>query len=100
MQKLENRRLEEIDEVEADWLHELTNEELSGIALDKVSHFPLMKIIGEAMVDYIRTNQNPPFSKSLVDGKGKELLVSRRGDVTRIKKQMSDEDWLDSNNFE
>ncbi len=59
-----------------------------------------MKIIGEAMVNYIRTNQNPPFSKSLVDGKGKELLVSRRGNVARIKKQMSDENWLDNNNFE
>jgi len=35
-----------------------------------------------------------------VDGKGKELLVSRRGNVARIKKQMSDENWLDNNNFE
>jgi predicted acylesterase/phospholipase RssA len=93
--KLPNRELGEKAGVEATWLWDLTDEDVANIPLDKVSLFPLMQIIGEAMVDFIANAQNPPFSNDLVDAKGKELLVSRRGDVDRIRTQLSDPQWLD-----
>lgn len=92
---LPNKELTGLDDVKADWLWDMTDEELAGIPLDKVSLFPLMKIIGEAMVEYIATVQNPPFTKDLTGDDGKELLVSRLGDVERIKVQMSRAAWLE-----
>ena len=94
--KLPNREISDLHDVTANWLGDLTNEDLADIPLDKVSLFPLMKVIGEAMVAYIMENQSPPFGKDLVDDKGKELLVSRLGDIDRIKIQMSKPAWLES----
>jgi len=95
IRKLPNKQLSDLHNVTADWLHDLTNENLGDIPLDKVSLFPLMKAIGEAMVDFIVAKQNPPFVEDLVDGNGKELLVSHLGDIVRIKAQMSNSSWLD-----
>jgi hypothetical protein len=95
IRKLPNRELTDLHDVTADWLWDLSNENLADIPLDKVSLFPLMKVVGEAMVEYIVQNQKPPFGKDLVDDKGKELLVSRLGDIKRIKTQMSRPKWLD-----
>jgi len=98
VRKLPNREIADLHDVKADWLWDMTDEELADIPLDKVSLFPLMQVIGEAMVEYIANLQNPPFTADLVDAEGKELLVSRLGDVERIKVQMSRASWLD--NFE
>ena len=95
VKKLPNRELIELHDVTANWLWDLTNENLADIPLDKVSLFPLMKVIGEALVEYVTRNQDPPFGKDLVDERGKELLVSRLGDIDRIKTQMSRPSWLD-----
>jgi hypothetical protein len=93
--KLPNRELADLHDVTANWLGDLTDADLGDIPLDKVGFFPLMKVIGDAMVEYIMQNQSPPFGKDLVDDKGKELLVSRLGDVERIKIQMSAAEWVD-----
>ena len=95
IKKLLNRELTDLHDVTANWLCDLIHHDLADIPLDKVSLFPLMKIIGEAMVEYITQNQNPPFGKDLIDDKGKEVLVSRLGDIDRIKTQMSRPTWLD-----
>jgi len=95
VKKLPNRELTDLHDVKADWLWDLTDEELADIPLDKVSLFPLMQVIGEAMVEYITTIQHTPFTADLLGADGKELLVSRQGDVTRIKTQMSRAAWLD-----
>lgn len=95
IRKLPNRELTDLHDIAADWLWDLTDEDLGDIPLDKVGLFPLMKVIGEAMVEFITNNQTPPFGKDLVDDKGKELLVSRLGDVASIKTQMSRPAWLD-----
>jgi uncharacterized protein len=96
IRKLPNRELSDLHDVTANWLWDLTNEDLADIPLDKVSLFPLMKIIGEAMADYVAQNQKPMFGQDLVDDNGKELLVSRLGDIDRIRTQMSKPAWLDS----
>ncbi len=95
IRKLPNRELTGLHDVTANSLWDLTEEDLADIPLDKVGLFPLMKLIGEAMVEYIARNQDPMFGKDLVDDKGKELLVSRLGDIDRIKTQMSNPAWLD-----
>lgn len=96
IRKLPNQELTVLDDVKADWLWELTNEELADIPLDKVSLFPLMQVIGKAMIEYITDVQTKPFSADLIGTDGKELLVSRLGDVTRIRAQMSRDSWLDN----
>lgn len=96
IRKLPNQELTNLDDVKADWLWELTNEELADIPLDKVSLFPLMQVIGKAMVEYITKIQAVPFTADLVDSNGKELLVSRLGDVARIQAQMSRDSWVDN----
>lgn len=99
--KLPNRKLVPIKGIEAEWLWELNNEVLSGIDLDDVSKFDLLKQVGEAMVDYICPPSDTAkekgnwFKKDLVNERGRDALVTAFGDVTRIKTQMSDPKWLD-----
>ncbi|ASS48485.1 MAG: hypothetical protein A3D31_08005 [Candidatus Fluviicola riflensis] len=94
MEKLPNKRIEPIKKVDAEWLRDLTDQELKGIDLDDVSKFSLMKTIGEAMVDYIM-DEGHAFRKDLCDNRKRDLLVTAFGDVERIKEQMSDPKWLD-----
>lgn len=95
MGKLPERDLSGLDDVKADWLSDLSDADLADIPLDKVSLFPLMKVIGEAMVEYIVNTQGIPFTADLVGPNGKDLLVSRLGDIARIQAQMSKPSWLD-----
>ncbi|MES2554615.1 MAG: patatin-like phospholipase family protein [Bacteroidota bacterium] len=97
MEKLPNKEIEPIKKVDAQWLRDLTDKDLKGIDLDDVSKFSLMKTIGEAMVDYIMDDGHA-FKKDLCDNRKRDLLVTAFGDVERIKKQMSDPNWL--NDFE
>jgi hypothetical protein len=98
--KLPNRTLEEVHATDAQSLHELTDRELSSIQLDNVAYFPVMKALGEAVVAYLRAQatkrDKPMFSFDLIDADtGRELLVTRQGDIDRIARQMSDPDWVD-----
>ena len=83
--KLPNREISELDDVEADWLWDLTDEELKGVELDDVNKFSLVEVIGEAMVDFIM-NDGGQFKKDLVNDKNRDLLVTTFGDIKRIKK--------------
>lgn len=97
--QLEDRPLGDVDETDARSLHELTNRELADIQLDNVAYFPVMQVIGEAFADYVvaqaQQHQHAPFGRDLVDARGRELLVTRSGDVQRIKAQLSDKAWVD-----
>jgi len=96
IKKLPNRNIAHLDTTEADWLWDLTNEDLKGVDLDDVSKFDLMKTIGEAMVECIMTDpEGGKFRKDLLNEDKKELLVTTFGDIKRIQEQMSDPDWLD-----
>jgi hypothetical protein len=95
--KLRDRTLKHIDPPKANTLHAITDEELSTIELDNVAYFDVMRELGEAMADYIVEKQEPPFGRDLVDPRtGKELLVTREGDVKKIRRQMGSAEWLDS----
>lgn len=95
IRKLNNVDISDIPQVNANKLHDLSDEILSGIALDDVARFPLMQRIGNEVVTYIQNNQTPPFSKGLVDATGNDLLVSRLGDTSQILRNMSSSAWLD-----
>jgi len=94
--KLPNRQLPEKTESGAEWIYDLTNEELDGIDMSDVSKFGLVKTIGEAMAEYICSAECGNYFKEDLSKKGRGNLVTAFGDVERIKKQMSDPDWLDN----
>jgi hypothetical protein len=99
--KLPNLGLEEVHATDAQFLHELADHELANIALDNVNYFPVMKVLGQAVVQYLRAHaaqiDKPIFSFDLVNpDDGRELLITRDGDVPRIARQMSDPTWVDS----
>jgi hypothetical protein len=88
-----------IGPADAGHLGDLGDEELSNIQLDSVHHFPIMRTIGQTYVEFLRQHARKlgrvMFSYDLVDPQGKEILVTRDGDVDRIARQMSDPDWVD-----
>jgi len=97
--KLPNLSLTDVDVTDADNLHQLTDKELSTIALDNVGYFPVMRALGDAFVQYLEKNatetKRAMFGYDLLDAHGKELLVTRTGDTARIAKQMGDPAWVD-----
>jgi predicted acylesterase/phospholipase RssA len=97
--KIPDMPLDHIAETDANKLSELTDKELSDIHLDAVPYFPVMKAIGEAFVEYLRRHaqqvQKPMFSYDLIDAHGKELLVTRTGDIERITRQLGDPEWIE-----
>ncbi len=80
---------------DADWLQDLTNEDLKAIEMDDTNKFGLVKTIGEAMVEYIM--QNNQFTRDLNDTPTRrDELVTAFGDVDRIKAQVSSAAWIDN----
>jgi hypothetical protein len=93
IKQLPNRDITELHDIEANWLRDLSNDELKGIDLDDVNKFPLMQVIGEAMAEYIM--QENQFKADLVNKKNRDQLVTSFGDIGRINQQMSSPQWLD-----
>lgn len=105
--KLPDKKIKDIHTISANSLHQLNNKDLSQIDMSDVTKFPLMKIIGEAMAEFIcpSSEENLPMK----DRKGnwfqtdfvlpntkRGVLVSANGNVAAIKSQLSDKSWLDS----
>ncbi len=97
--KLPNLSLENVYATDANSIAALTDAELSTIHLDNIAYFPVMQTIGRAFVQFLQNHAEqvakPMFGYDLVTADGKELLVTREGDVARIARQMSDPRWLD-----
>jgi uncharacterized protein len=81
------------DKYNASWLHDIGNDTLSQIDMADVSRFDLMELIGKQMAQFILAHG--AFTKDLIDSSGRDLLVSRFGDIERIMDQMSDPKWID-----
>ncbi len=107
MQQLPNKKIKDIHTVNANWLYELDNTELGKIDMSDVTKFPLMKIIGEAMSEFIcpPNEEALPMDKRkgnwfqkdfVVENTRRGLLVSSNGNIDIIKKQLADKQWLDS----
>jgi hypothetical protein len=98
--RLPNVGLEDVHVTDAQSLHQLSDDELASIHLDNVAYFPVMAAIGSAFVEFVgeeaKRRQTVPFSFDLTNAQGKELLVTRAGDIATIARQMSDPNWLDA----
>lgn len=93
IQKLPNLDISQLHFTNANWLHDLTDDDLKNVQMDDVSKFDLMKTIGEAMVDYIMVNNQ--FKRDLNDTPSKrDELVTAFGDVEGIKDNVSNAAWL------
>ena len=76
------------------WLWDLDEKSLAKIDMANLTHYPLMKIIGRQMGQYIMESKNA-FKEDLVNSNDNDQLVTFSGDVTRIRTQMSSSEWLD-----
>jgi hypothetical protein len=97
--KLPDVELGHVDATDANRVSELTDEELAMIKLDNVAYFPVMQAIGQAYVGFLRRHAQESnraiFSYDLIDAQGRELLVTRSGDIERIARQMADPEFID-----
>lgn len=77
------------------WLHDVDYKTLSDIDMSDTSKYELVKAIGRQMGAYIA--QENRFGADLVfKNKVRDVLVSARGDVDTIRRQLSDPAWLDA----
>ncbi|TDD94117.1 patatin-like phospholipase family protein [Flavobacterium cellulosilyticum] len=108
IQKLSNKSIKHIPNLEADSLYELDDHVLSNIEMDDVSKFPLMKVIGEAMAEFICPIEEKElaitkrkgnwFTTDFIDPVTKRgILVTAHGSdhIQEIKLHLSNKDWID-----
>jgi hypothetical protein len=107
MSKIPDKDITQIYSTQADRLHQLKNEELAAIDMADIAKFRLMKVIGEAMAEYIcppaEAGKPAPqqaanwFRKDLVyPNSTHDQLVTTFGDVPRIAQNLSSPAWIDS----
>ena len=94
------KKLPNTDELEkkiygSKWLWDLDEKSLAKIDMANLTHYPLMKIIGRQMAQYIMESKNA-FKEDLVNENDNDQLVTFSGDVARIRTQMSSPEWLDN----
>jgi hypothetical protein len=74
-------------------LHEVNDKILYDMDMSDIQYYELVKIIGRQMGLYIQ--QKNGFASDLVlKNKVRDELVTARGDVASILKQMSNHQWL------
>jgi len=107
LNKIPDKDITQIYHTQAKSLRQLKNDELAAIDMADVSKFGLMKVIGEAMAEYIcppsengkeidQQNGNW-YRKDLVIPKtSRGELVTAFGDTAEIAKQLSSVAWVDA----
>jgi predicted acylesterase/phospholipase RssA len=107
IQQIPDKAIKDIHNIKADSLHELEDDELGEIDMSDVTKFPLMKLIGESVAEFIC----PPSESNLEvsNRKGnwfredfinkdtnRGALVTAKGDIEAIKRNLSDHNWIDN----
>lgn len=95
IQKLPDRDISSIHYTNANWLRDLTDDDLQHVEMDDVSKFDLMKEIGEAMVDYIMVANKFKADLNNTPTKRDELVTAFEN-IARIKTIVSDPGWIDN----
>jgi hypothetical protein len=93
IQRIPNIDSLDVNQYKTKWLHDLDEKILGNIDMADLTKFDLMRIIGEQMAEFIM--QKNCFKTDLLDDKGADALVTAFGDIAKIKKQLSDTNWLD-----
>ncbi len=107
IRKLPDLKIDHVHDIEADWLHQLTEKDLENIDMSDVSKFSLMKTIGEAVAQFIcppeerdlpiQSRTSNWFQKDLIDpNTGRGTLVTARGDVSANKTHLANINWIES----
>ncbi|HET6992508.1 MAG TPA: hypothetical protein VFJ43_14340, partial [Bacteroidia bacterium] len=107
VQQLPDMKLDHLKDVDADWLHELSDDFLGNIDMADVSKFPLMKTLGEAVSEYIcpseeadkpmHTRNGNWFQKDLLAPNSRRgALVTAHGNQGAIKSHLSNPQWIDN----
>jgi hypothetical protein len=103
--KIPDKDITQIYHTQANRLRQLKNDELSAIDMADVTKFGLMKVIGEAMAEYIcppaeagkpATQQGANwFRKDLVyPNTTRDQLVTSFGDIPQITQHLSSAAWI------
>lgn len=94
MKKIPDKDISSCHIVHANWLRDLTTEDLCGIQMDDISKFELLKVIGESMTDYIM--QKNKFTADLNDTPThRDELITAFGNIDRIKALVENAEWID-----
>ena len=95
IRKIPDAPLPNMNTINASSLHTLTDKELQGIAMDDVTKFDLVKLIGQSMAQYIM--QANKFTRDLTDTPtGRDELVTAFGDVSAILANMNNRNWINN----
>lgn len=95
VKKLPDMDITGIAHTDANRLHDLTDHDLGGIALDDVSRFDLVKVIGEAMVTYIMADNKFQHDLNNTPSRRDELVTAFEN-INTIKSMITSADWLDN----
>jgi hypothetical protein len=104
IQQIPNKSIKHIPNLETNWLHDVENDVLSNIDMADVTKFPLMKVIGEAMAEFICATDKALnktgnwFQSDFVDSKTKRgTLVTAHGYkfIDEIISNLSSKDWIE-----
>jgi len=92
IKKLPNKSLRKLDNIDANSLHQLSNKELAKINMADVNMLPLMKVLGEAVADFVQEKNG--FQSDL---KGENKLVTGMDNDYRekLKKHLQKASWVD-----
>lgn len=95
IKKIPDKDIHSLNMVNANWLRDLTNEDINCIELDDVGKFGLLKVIGESMADYIMVKNK--FLRDLNDTPSKrDELITAYNNVSRIQQMVSSQKWIDN----
>jgi predicted ester cyclase len=106
IQQIPDKDIKDVHSIKANTLHELKNEELGEIDMSDVSKFPLMKIIGESVAEFICPKGEAGLTMSkrkanwfqndfIIKDTQRGTLVTANGNPEVIKAQLADKNWLD-----
>ena len=104
--KLPDIKINPVRGIKAKRLHELTDKHLKNIDMDDIEKFELVKTIGIATAEYIcpigESGIPIPDRKAnwfqkdfLAPNSNRTALVTARGDIESIKRQLSNPKWVD-----
>ena len=97
LSQLPDKNISALHFTNANWLRDIKDQDLRNIEMDDVGKFDLMKIVGEAMVDYIM--QKNKFKSDLTDAdKKRDCLVTAFENISRIKDIVEKPEWIDKIN--
>jgi len=75
----------------------IRTDQITDMDMADLDYYEISKVLGELIVEEIIKTQKKPFSEDLLNPKtGKDLLITRKGNVGEIQKNLSDPNWVNA----